>query len=197
MAKLIRKDWHLLARPVTLYIFLMDCFLFELAFWEEAAYISIITLVFVIQFVMLIASYEEKYNSHKLVGSLPATRRQVVLAKYVDGLVFALIGYLLALALALPTSLIRTGDLLQVSNFDLIGTMGAALLMLGVFYPIFYKFNKWFPAFMAAVLLEMAFFRFIPEVWLGSGDGWVFAVCFLLYGVSYYISLEFYQKKDL
>ncbi|HEX6923721.1 MAG TPA: ABC-2 transporter permease [Bacillales bacterium] len=197
MANLIQKDWRLLGRPVTLYILLMDSFLFELIFWTDAMSISIITLVFIIQFVMLIASYEEKYNSHKLVGSLPTSRRQVIVAKYANGFVLAAAGYVLGLVLALTTNLIRTGSLLPLSQYDLIGTMGAALLMLGVFYPIFYKFDRWFPAFMAAVLLEMAFFRIMPGTLSGSLYAWIFAGCFLLYGCSYYVSLRFYQKKDL
>lgn len=197
MANLLRNDWHILARPVTFYIILLDCFLFELIFWTESMSITVASLVFVLQFVMLIASCEEKDNSQIFVGSLPTSRSQVIMAKYVDGFLFTIVGIALAVILAWLNRLFRVGLDLSVSSFDLMGTLGAALLMLAVFYPVFYKFDRWSLAFTAAIVLELAYILVIPNDWSGSGYGWILAGCILVYVGSYLLSLRFYLKKDL
>lgn len=201
MTNVARKDFLLLLNWGTVLAFGFLAFASAASMLPVGAAAALYTMVFPIG----IAAYEDKYKGQKLVCSLPVKRKEIVNTRYVEGMIFSLMGYLLAFTIYNFVAYMREFELVSFSVTELMISLTISLVMLAVFYPInfLYGMISVYVSFGAFVVFVM-FIR--PLVYTLNITGAfsnvdmyslvLFIGVVLLYGLSYLRSLNIYRKRD-
>lgn len=215
MKGLIRKDWLLMSRQLKLMLVYILVFtvIFSLALKESNALVSFFS---VLMFLMAINcfAYDEQVNFDKLIAASPVSIRNVVLARYAAALLVGIGG---SAALTLVNFIVmmyhNPGETTpQDALLTFVGGVAAALLLVSVMFPIFYKFgvNKSrliiLLVFAVPALLYFGFVALFPHFDFSSlalPDGlmnalpYLLAVIFIAFLVgSVYLSSHILKKKE-
>jgi ABC-type transport system involved in multi-copper enzyme maturation permease subunit len=155
---------------------------------------------------------EEKNNSEKLVLSLPLKRSTIVLSKYMSVMIYFGGGMLLAVLFGSLLVKIGIARVLKYVSFDdvilsLMITILYASLYLPIIFKLGYKQSRLY-VFMMVMLPSMAtliisdypdltkklvWLSYVPHKMLMFG---VFLFLFMIYGISMFFSVRFYEKRD-
>lgn len=199
MVQFLRKDLMLVARPFHILFALPIAALFGLVF-HWIYYGSMLVTLF---FLFTILFYDVKYQADSFMCSLPVRRRDMVLARYIVALCFSVTGLLLTLVFVVPYSFV-TGSI-SISGMELYMILGMDLLIFAVFYPFYYQFG--------GLITYVAYFLFIALL-VGYAVGHnvahfdapliknlpgavILACSFLLYVLSYFVSIRIFARKDI
>lgn len=201
MINIARKDFLLLWNWGTVILF----GLFAFVSVTSTQPVALTAVWYTIIFPIVIASFEDRHKGQKLVCSLPVKRNEIVTTRYVEGLIYSLIGYMLALAIDNLVAYMRGFELVSFTVTELMIALTLNFVMLAVFYPINFKFG------MISVYVSfgifIVFIMFIrPFVYMMNITGAIanidmyslvlFLGTLLLYGLSYLLSLQIYRKQD-
>jgi ABC-type transport system involved in multi-copper enzyme maturation permease subunit len=142
---LVRKDIILGGRVLALNAGLFSawfCFMLLQSDMSARAYVCLSAIMCAFLPITLIGR-EDKFKAQRLICSLPVTRSQVVLARYVEALLLGLVGMTVAIvmALALPWSHLQAADLLSGRTLLLAVTVVAVLVSLVL--PMLQRFGLW------------------------------------------------------
>lgn len=203
MVNLIWKDILIQKRQIPIYLGIII-----LCFWEDGVPLWWLAFITSISFIMNAFYYDEKDNINILLNSLPYTRKQIVISKYLGALVFT--G--LFIGVIMGGGFIINGMELSFSWKDILHTFGLIMAFLSIIFPFFYKFKQQYLMIGAMVLFVVAIFTFrivmqifneqfakafqwlasLPELQLYS-----FAALsiLLLYGASWLLSMRIYERK--
>lgn len=169
-------------------------------------------VIFMIPFVTIMSvistfSYDEFVKWDKYALSMPVSKKDMVLSKYVLTLLLIVVGGVFAAVLLLILSMRPTGTEINESLSALTGVMVASLIVIGIYIPLTYQFGTekgriifpilvLAPSFGASYLIKnkvislpsqeiiTTYLKFLPIL------GIVFVI------VSYFISLRIYSKKE-
>ncbi|MDA8352932.1 MAG: ABC-2 transporter permease [Firmicutes bacterium] len=204
MAKVLRKDW-LLLRPGLLFVSLTFGLLWNWLIWVDDPLAihysgSLLTLVFAFYLATMDGG---SANMEAFWNSLPISRVELVGAKYLEGVLFAVGGYLLAWILQFPVRWIVYPDSLQFTPAEGLIGIATGLIGLAVFYGIDFWFHRGIgstmTAFIIALALSFLFNQYMDSALKEGNALWVllFAFCVLLYGGSYQWAKWKYRRKDI
>lgn len=206
MKGLLLKDLYMSAKYCRAFLGIVIVFLVVSFFGVNNLFAIIYPTMIASMIPMTLLSYDERDNWAQYSGTMPYTRAQLVSAKYIVGLFYGALSYLISMI----ASVVRMN--LQ-GNFSLINLMSisTALLVLGLLGPTLllpFVFK------LGAEKGRIAFYVMIGIICAGSvaaGIGaqtalpvtglWVLGVISafitILYILSWRLSILFYQKREL
>lgn len=161
-------------------------------------------MLFTLYFPFNIAVYDDKYNGQKLISSLPVKRKEIIHTRYIEGIVFTLMGYVLGLVETNFIEFIRWHKWIPFSMVELFASIALGLLLFAIFYPFNFAFGMAsslvaFAVYMVIIMFERPFVYYIGKTGVVE-ESWFYVIVFIgvliLYGLSYILSLKIYQKKD-
>ena len=202
MINLIWKDLVVQKRQIIVYMIIIGFLLIgQVPLWWVAflTSMSFITNAFL---------YDEKDNINILLNSLPYTRKQIVISKYLGALIFT--G--LFIGVIMGGGFIINGMELSFSWKDILYTFGLVMAFLSIIFPFFYKFKQqslMIGAMVFCVIAILGFrigMQFFNEQfgetfqWIGSLSelqlySFAALAIFLLYWGSWLLSLRIYERK--
>jgi ABC-2 type transport system permease protein len=105
---------------------------------------------------------DDKNKSEIMVISLPILRREVVLAKYLSTILFAIIGLLSYFLALIAVTLLGIPIYVQkITLAGLVGPFFALVLLVSIYFPIYFKLG-YLRSRMVGMFLFFACFFFIP-----------------------------------
>lgn len=143
MLNLIRKDFFTIGRKELLFLlgYMGIALSFAGKLTNESTYlIVIITLTYILSTSNF--SYDEKNNSHNFINSLPLTRSEVVISKYIVLFLYtALIITVISLLGALITTLNLPRNIGYIKLATIKHSIFSILLMNSISYPLYFKLD--------------------------------------------------------
>lgn len=200
MKALLLKEFYVASRTCRSFLFVIVAFFALSFFGRSSQYFFLYPLMMVGMIPVTLLSYDERDSWDKYSLTLPCTRAQLVSAKYLIGLIFGGVVFLLVeLLLLIGLSMGGNFDFLSMSSaLLLLGLLGPSLLM-----PFSFKFGSekgrlayYFVIALifavVAILAGMGFYVYLEHFsWL------VIAAAILLYLCSWRLSILFYEKREL
>lgn len=203
MKGLLLKEFYVASRTCRSILFVVVVFFALSFFGNDSQFFVLYPLLMVSLIPVTLLSYDERDGWDKYSCALPCTRAQLVSAKYLIGLVFGGVVFLLAeLLLAVRLFLngaFDTGAFLSLSSaLLLLGLLGPSLLMPFVFQfgsekgRMAYYFVIALIFAVVGVLAGLGFYVYL------EGFSWlVIAAVVLLYLGSWRLSIRLYEKREL
>lgn len=203
MKGLLLKDFYMTAKTCKSYLFVILIFLAISFFGNDSQFFILYPLLMMSLIPVTLLSYDERDGWDKYSLTLPCTRAQLVSVKYLMGLGFGGITYLLSEVVLAARFLLAGsfvwGEYLALSSaLLLLGLLGPSLLM-----PFVFKFGSekgrlayyFVIALLFAVVAILAGLGFYVYL---EGFSWlVIAAVVLLYLGSWRLSIFFYEKREL
>lgn len=202
----------------SLFMFLL---IFVLVSIVQKSFFAILPIMMVLGFGMTALatfSYDEQAKSDKFMLTLPLTKKDMVLSKYILTILFTLFGAVIGIVLTIILNLVMTqsmgniGEIISIA----IGTWFGIALVEGTQIPAIYKWGaergrmQIFIIFAVVALaiggiafllqaahINLAAINLAIEKWVILGEILMLALTFILYYVSYRISCHIYLKKEL
>lgn len=140
MKGIILKD--LLNSRKNLKNLLIMCFLYAIIFstMNLSALSSVITILFTMQ-ILTTFSYDDYTRWNQYALSLPISKKQLVLSKYILSLLFIIIGSIISLLLAITISLIKNSLLFDDVIGAVIGSTTSMIFMILILLPLIFKYG--------------------------------------------------------
>lgn len=207
MKGLLLKDFYLSWRYCRAFLVIVAVFLAVSFVGDENLFFLLYPMMISSVIPMSLIGYDERDKWLAYSGTLPYTRAQLVSAKYLVGMCFGVVAFLLAMA----ATVVRMQLSGRFSWVEL-ATVGTTLVFLGclapaLMLPFMFKFGaeKGRMAFYVTVGLFTAVATVLGgvgfQVQILSNNWWPLAVvagvAILLYALSWWLSIRFYQKRDL
>lgn len=207
MKGLLLKDFYLSWRYCRAFLVIVAVFLAVSFTGDDNIFFLIYPIMIASVIPMTLLSYDEHDKWTAYSGTLPYTRTQLVSVKYLVGLCFGTVAFLISMAATTVRMLIGGGFILE--QFAVVGT---ALLVLGCLGPALilpYVFKYGAEKGRIAFYITVGVFSGVAAVLAGMGFQiqtmtrglWPLAVvagvAILLYALSWVLSIRFYQKREL
>ncbi len=207
MKGLILKDFYLTIRYCKAIMLLDLVFIAIYLFQKENLFFLFYPCVFagLLPITLLSCDEREKWDSY--AGTLPCTRAQLVSEKYLISLFGGLIVLLLCGA-AQAFRMISKGAFLPMEYLGVIMTLaGISFVVPTVLYPFIFRFGTTKGRVLYYILIALAcafgsvFFGDHPGIAAETGyrnlTMIIAGAVIILYGMSWLLSIRFYQKRDL
>lgn len=202
MRGLLRKDLYMTLAYFRLFLVMMALFLVMGYFAEDSMFLIIYPMIIGMMLPVSLLSYDERFHWSQTCAAMPCSRAQVVSAKYL----LTLLSVLLLFALTMLVQGLRLGRLGRLEELASLaplllglGLVGPALLLPIVFWLGVEKGRIAYYIAVGAVVAAGVFLgmgsegaqRFSPSLWapiLG---------CFVLFALSWLLSIKLYEKREL
>lgn len=200
MKALLLKEFYVASRTCRSFLLVIAVFFALSFFGRNSQFFFLYPLTMVGMIPVTLLSYDERDGWDKYSLTLPCTRAQLVSAKYLIGLIFGGVVFLLVeLLLLIGLSMGGNFDFLSMSSaLLLMGLLGPSILMPFVFKfgsekgRIAYYFVLALLFAVIAFLIGMGFYVYL------EGFSWVvIGAAVLLYLGSWRLSILFYEKREL
>ena len=200
MKALLLKEFYVASRTCRSFLLVIAVFFALSFFGRNSQFFFLYPLTMVGMIPVTLLSYDERDGWDKYSLTLPCTRAQLVSAKYLIGLIFGGVVFLLVeLLLLIGLSMGGNFDFLSMSSaLLLMGLLGPSILMPFVFKfgsekgRIAYYFVLALLFAVIAFLIGMGFYVYL------EGFSWVvIGAAVLLYLGSWRLSILFYDKREL
>lgn len=207
MKGLLLKDFYLSWRYCRAFLVIVAVFLAVSFTGDDNIFFLIYPIMIASVIPMTLLSYDEHDKWTAYSGTLPYTRVQLVSTKYLVGMCFGSVAFLISMAATTVRMILGGGFVLE--QFALVGT---ALLVLGCLGPALilpYVFKYGAEKGRMAFYITIGLFTAAATVLAGigfqvqvmGGGLWPLAVVagvsILLYALSWWLSIRFYQKREL
>ena len=207
MKGLLLKDFYLSWRYCRAFIVIVAVFLAVSFTGDDNIFFLIYPIMIASVIPMTLVSYDEHDKWTAYSGTLPYTRAQLVSTKYLVGMCFGSVAFLISMAATTVRMILGGGFVLE--QFAVVGT---ALLVLGCLGPALilpYVFKYGAEKGRMAFYITIGLFTAAATVLAGigfqvqvmGGGLWPLAVVagvsILLYALSWWLSIRFYQKREL
>ena len=207
MKGLLLKDFYLSWRYCLAFLVIVAVFLAVSFTGDDNIFFLIYPIMIASVVPMTLLSYDEHDKWTAYSGTIPYTRTQLVSAKYLVGLCFGTVAFLISMAATTVRMLMGGGFILE--QFAVVGT---ALLVLGCLGPALilpYVFKYGAEKGRIAFYVTVGVFSGVAAVLAGMGFQiqtmtrglWPLAVvagvAILLYALSWVLSIRFYQKREV
>lgn len=207
MKGLLLKDFYLSWRYCRAFLVIVAVFLAVSFVGEDNVFFMIYPIMIASVIPMTLLSYDEHDKWTSYSGTLPYTRTQLVSTKYLVGLCFGTVAFLVSMAATTVRMILGGGFVLEQ-----LAVVGTALLVLGCLGPALilpYVFKYGAEKGRIAFYITVGVFSGVAAVLAGMGFQiqtvahglWPLAVVagvsILLYALSWRLSIRFYQKREL
>lgn len=178
------------------------------------AILYVVTLTYIFFFITGSYSYDEKNKSHLMISSLPITRTEIIISKYISIVVYNIISLCTVTLFILLVKLLNLPLNAQFFTLnDVINIFTISLILGSIMFPIYSKFS-FGKSRLITFITYFLFFTFTNslgsisrESSIGltgrflkalSNNNLIFlATVFLIYLLSMYLSIRIYESKEL
>lgn len=191
---LIRKDMRLLCSPQ----FLMILMGLEILIVFTTRSTRFIGPLFAL-FLMILIDWEDvRENRVVFLNSLPIERKNVVQAKYIEGILLAVIANLTVFPLLFVENLVFNDTGFWVAFTPFCMGVSITLFILAFYYPLLIAFGRAVPfvVLIAVTMLMTPFLYYMDQITNSLLLAIVLLGFVLVYGFSYFPALWMYRKKD-
>lgn len=207
MKGLLLKDFYLSWRYCRAFLVIVAVFLAVSFTGDDNIFFLIYPIMIASVIPMTLVSYDEHDKWTAYSGTLPYTRAQLVSTKYLVGMCFGSVAFLISMAATTVRMILGGGFVLE--QFAVVGTALVALGCLGPALILPYVFKYGAEKGRVAFYITVGVFSGVAAVLAGMGfqiqglsSGlWPLAVVagvsILLYALSWWLSIRFYQKREL
>ena len=207
MKGLLLKDFYLSWRYCRAFLVIVAVFLAVSFTGDDNIFFLIYPIMIDSVIPMTLVSYDEHDKWTAYSGTLPYTRAQLVSTKYLVGMCFGSVAFLISMAATTVRMILGGGFVLEQ-----LAVVGTALLVLGCLGPALilpYVFKYGAEKGRVAFYITVGVFSGVAAVLAGMGfqiqglsSGlWPLAavagLSILLYALSWWLSIRFYQKREL
>ena len=207
MKGLLLKDFYLSWRYCRAFLVIVAVFLAVSFTGDDNIFFLIYPIMIASVIPMTLVSYDEHDKWTAYSGTLPYTRAQLVSTKYLVGMCFGSVAFLISMAATTVRMMLGGGFVLEQ-----LAVVGTALLVLGCLGPALilpYVFKYGAEKGRIAFYITVGVFSGVAAVLAGMGFQiqtvarglWPLAVVagvsILLYALSWWLSIRFYQKREL
>ena len=203
MKGLIIKDLLNLKRQTKVYFVFILCYGLLSLTQGDSTFASGMITVLLAMLPITALSLDERAKWDKLGLSMPISRKDMVMSKYILGLALGSLAFIFTFVTGI---LMNSGPLWDVFGFAII-TYSIGMIMLSVILPIMFKFGVekgrlyMMVAFFSPTILLATFASIIPnkpnEALLNSIVYSIPFVAIVVLLISMYISVSIYQKKEI
>lgn len=207
MKGLLLKDFYLSWRYCRAFLVIVAVFLAVSFTGDDNIFFLIYPIMIASVIPMTLVSYDEHDKWTAYSGTLPYTRAQLVSTKYLVGMCFGSVAFLISMAATTVRMMLGGGFVLEQ-----LAVVGTALLVLGCLGPALilpYVFKYGAEKGRVAFYITVGVFSGVAAVLAGMGFQiqtvvhglWPLAVvagvALALYALSWWLSIRFYQKREL
>jgi ABC-2 type transport system permease protein len=221
MYDLIRKDF-LVQKNIFLFGLLytvFGAFVFEEMVPGGGALYMVVPYATIYLLVMYACGYDAKNNAEVILNSLPVTRVEIVIAKYLSALAFMAVGILFAIMIGTIGFYTGFPKIERLVSFnDMIVVFISGMVFVSIFYPLYFKFGLEKMRMVNIVLFMLLFFapNLITSIvaenpdngivrailtFLNDTPSWLLKACSLFAGIIFYllslfVSIKVYRNKE-
>ncbi len=206
MRGLLLKDWYAILTYLRTFLFMSALMVLMGAGTEGNAFLLYYPGILIGMTAMSLITYEEKEKWHIYAATLPYTKAQIVSSKY-------LLTCVLSAGITLLMVTVQSLRMVATKTFDVaaLGEMGFTMLLIAVFpsallLPFLYKFGteKGRLFYYLGVGIMCGCISIVTTVDTVGTTSAIFTspymvgvIVFLLFALSWFLSVRFYQKRDL
>lgn len=206
MKGLLLKDLLNLKKQVKLYVIFIIFYMVLSITSKDTSFVSGIICVFCAMLPMTALSYDERASWDKYALSMPITRKNIVISKYILGLLCSVIGAIITLTFNFIISGYSYNSIILTLIF-----WGLSILFMTIIFPILFKFGVekgrlvmmlvlFAPAMIGTIFVKLDFFRLnekLVDSIIKFAPIIIIAVVLASLLISITISLRVYSKKEL
>lgn len=207
MRGLILKDLFILKQNYKTFFVLIIFFI--LAMFQNssaASFTSVINAVFTMMITTTI-SYDNLAKWDKYALTMPITRKEMVLSKYICSIIFNLIGLVLGIVIVFAMGIIRNNLNITEIFISAISSAIVMIIFISLMFPLVYKFGvEKFRIFLILIFMIPVFFILALSNMTNVGkliDKWLIyiiisvpVIAIIGFVLSYFISIKIYENKE-
>lgn len=204
MTGLILKDFLNLKRQLKIYIIFIIFYSILFFSSENFGMLSGMIIMFAVMIPVTAMGYDEKDKWDIYALTTPVSRKELVLSKYVVGLIFLSLSFIITLLL----SLLYYRSMLKENILISLVVLSAGMILISILFPIFFKYG----VEKGRTLMMLMLFTPIAALILASKLGfklhgigesefiaflhWIPIVSVAVLAVSVLISISIYRRKE-
>lgn len=207
MRGLILKDLFILKQNYKTFFVLIIFFI--LAMFQNssaASFTSVINAVFTMMITTTI-SYDNLAKWDKYALTMPITRKEMVLSKYICSIIFNLIGLVLGIVIVFAMGIVRNNLNITEIFISAISSAIVMIIFISLMFPLVYKFGvEKFRIFLILIFMIPVFFILALRNMTNVGeliDKWLIYIIISVpiiavigFVLSYFISIKIYENKE-
>lgn len=203
MRGLIIKDLVNLKAQARVMLVLVVFYVFIAITSENTAILGGIIAVLAAMLPITAMAYDEKAKWDKYALSMPLTRTDLVLSKYILGLGFSMVAFLVNIAFNLVLGFVATNEILILCS----ALLGASILFISLVLPVMFKYGVEkgrivmmiliFSPTAAVMLIQKANIAPPSQAFIDKIPYVAPVVILALLGISMMMSLKIYKVKEL
>jgi ABC-type transport system involved in multi-copper enzyme maturation permease subunit len=202
MAGLILKDILNLKKQAKVYLILV-IFYFAIGVVNEnsSMFSSMMTMV-AVMIPITAMSYDERSKWDRYALTMPISRASIVVSRYLLGVIFLIIAYVLSILVNMVFSRLYTTENILIN----IASLSAGITIMSAIFPILFKFGveKGRILMMLVLFVPIAFVAIASKLGISMPDeetikSFIYLspiIAAVIFLVSIYISLSIYKKKE-
>lgn len=207
MRGLILKDLFILKQNYKTFFVLIIFFI--LAMFQNssaASFTSVINAVFTMMITTTI-SYDNLAKWDKYALTMPITRKEMVLSKYICSIIFNLIGLVLGIVIVFAMGIVRNNLNITEIFISAISSAIVMIIFISLMFPLVYKFGvEKFRIFLILIFMIPVFFILALRNMTNVGkliNKWLIyiiisvpVIAVIGFVLSYFISIKIYENKE-
>ena len=209
MTGLLMKDLLNLKRTLLGMLGLMAIYgvVFSALMGDASSFLSSMLTVIFITVTVSSFSYDALVRWDRYALSLPVSRRDLVASKYLLAVVLAAVGAIAAFAMGEIMGLFHHDLVLEELGLSTVISVGGGLLIVAILLPLIFKFGveKSRLMLIGVVLIPLGLVYLLkwlqiplPDFSILMTQAWLAPLAGLLFlGLSYFISVAIFQRKEL
>ena len=209
MTGLLMKDLLNLKRTLLGMLGLMAIYgvVFSALMGDASSFLSSMLTVIFITVTVSSFSYDALVRWDRYALSLPVSRRDLVASKYLLAVVLAAVGAIAAFAMGVIMGLFHHDLVLEELGLSTVISVGGGLLIVAILLPLIFKFGveKSRLMLIGVVLIPLGLVYLLkwlqiplPDSSILMTQAWLAPLAGLLFlGLSYFISVAIFQRKEL
>lgn len=209
MTGLLMKDLLNLKRTLLGMLGLMAIYgvVFSALMGDASSFLSSMLTVIFITVTVSSFSYDALVRWDRYALSLPVSRQDLVASKYLLAVVLAAVGAIAAFAMGVIMGLFHHDLVLEELGLSTVISVGGGLLIVAILLPLIFKFGveKSRLMLIGVVLIPLGLVYLLkwlqiplPDFSILMTQAWLAPLAGLLFlGLSYFISVAIFQRKEL
>ncbi|NEW06776.1 ABC-2 transporter permease [Paenibacillus sp. SYP-B3998] len=209
MVNLLRKDFLVMKKSLWLVLFYIIIFLILLAGQRENMFLVGVYGAFIL--LMLNTGNDIKNNNHRFLIHLPISRKNLITAKYISGLIYLCFGTVVSYLIQLSVSMYEGKEIQLLAFTQPVLSFGLIVVLFSIYLPVFYLLsekgvqiiNIVFMILLIAIHILTNIVRFAATKYQTFQSMESLVLCLIVAGsvviasISYLLTVRLFSRRDL
>ncbi len=208
MKGLLLKDWYMMKKYCRMYLLVAVVFFAVALAGEENMFFLLYPCLLCGMMPVTLLAYDERSRWMSYCGTLPYTKAQIVSAKYLIGMISQIVMLTITAIVIAVKMYINDAWMAQELIVSILPIFSVSLMSSAITLPVIFKWGveKGRIAYYVAIGIVCAGGVLVTGVFQNqmstdiSLNGMMFLVCLVgigIYVLSWYLSIVFYQKREI